>query len=215
MIIRYLTSKSHAKAIKNAIKIINRYGAVTYKQERHGRLSEKTCQIDRKGPCNLAALGYTDAASLVMRLDSAIGNTCHMQEQKLPAFVRYGIVPRSKTRQEPQFRYDIGRTMLPEIAALILSAAHDYPKNPALIKLGFTLQRIVDLTEVSDIKGKSFSVTDISPQYVKLTVNASLLRPMGIDLKASANRAVASFGLSCLTDYDRWQGKDNMPNVMQ
>jgi hypothetical protein len=105
---------------------------------------------------------------------------------------------------EPQFQYDLSIGLLPEIARLCLPSS-DQQQNAAIFKLATTLQRVAE-GSIENVEGRSFSVTDITDEYVKLTINASLLRPLGIDLKASDNKAVASFGLRCLSDYDSWQG---------
>ena len=128
-----------------------------------------------------------------------------MSKNRTPAFVVYGIQPRKRGMQEPQFQYDLSRGLLPEIVRICLPDSSSEQKNAAIFKLATTFRDIID-GATENVEGRSFSVTDINEEYVKLTINASLLRPLGIDLKASPNKAVASFGLRCLSDYDSWQG---------
>lgn len=129
-------------------------------------------------------------------------------QHRIPPFVRYGIVPRIKGR-EPKFRYDLKRSLLLEIALTLKASANADPKkNPAIVRLARDFQTIADDPSFSNnISGRSFSITEIDDIYIRLTINASLLKAVGIDLKGSKNRAVASFGLCCLTDYDGWLGQ--------
>jgi hypothetical protein len=124
---------------------------------------------------------------------------------KRPAFTSLGTI---ESDSETQYRYRINRSILLDTARCCThpSISSKFEKNRAVSRLGFICAELDNHPKRTEsLTGASFSVQSIGEEYVTIVLRASLLKPLGIALKASDNPAVASWGLTCLSDYDKWK----------
>ena len=120
------------------------------------------------------------------------------------AFISLGTF-RNNGKGETKYYYRINRSILLEVAKLCTSPLWKNPtENRAITRFGFLCAEFGLGDGRRPHIGRSFSIREVGDDYLTVEFNASLLRPLGIILKASTNPAVASWGLTCLSDYDGW-----------